>query len=102
MIKNKMKAEAAPVSGQHTPGPCKQNIRPDQSMEIQAAAGFPIAVMTMAAHRQANARLIADAPDLLEALKAIAAECERQGETDYTYEIGRTARAAIAQAGGDK
>ena len=55
---------------QHTPGPWKQNVRPDHSMEIQAAAGFPIAVMTMAAHRQANARLIASAPDLLEALKS--------------------------------
>lgn len=33
--------------------------------------------------------------DLERALSAIAAECERQGETEYTYEIGRTARAAL-------
>jgi hypothetical protein len=86
MINNKMNAEAAP-----------------------AQVGSPLDVVITAlgqnkwdhASEQARALLEA-APALLAALKAIAAECERQGETDATYEIGRTARAAIAHTGGDK
>jgi hypothetical protein len=48
---------------------------------------------------EANAAYIAHAannfPAVVEALKAIANECERQGDNEYNYEIGRTARNSI-------
>lgn len=48
---------------------------------------------------EANARLIASAPEMLEALEAIIAQQDRNGRP--TYEQVNSARAAIAKAKGE-
>lgn len=50
---------------------------------------------------EANARLIAAAPELLAALKSLLSDCEKLGfEGRNTASIKESARAAIAKAGG--
>lgn len=70
----------------------------------EAPSGDKIAGEAMATSRKtarANARLIAAAPDLLEALAQIVAECEA-GTHDSGTSGMAAARAAIAKAGGGK
>ena len=82
----------------HTPGPWNCNRASAAGREIIVSEVSPVDVAVLS-HRDksqseinANARLIAAAPDLLEALREIAA--------DYSDPI-RLARAAIAKATGE-
>ena len=91
----------------HTPGPWAYHNTPTPFIHV-AAGGLPICqIYTSTAHGQsmgeqfANARLIAAAPELLEALKACAAVCA--GETMNKRGLISAleqARAAIAKATG--
>jgi hypothetical protein len=99
------------VNTRHTPGPWKiattyaKAQKGHASVVSWAEQDLPIATIKPLhlepGESLANAQLIAVAPDLLAACEAVAAECERQGDNEYTYEIGRTARAAIAAAKGE-
>jgi len=90
----------------HTPGPWEVEM-PGPRDQIQAIAVYGPAEdgrteIAWDVKREANARLIAAAPDLLEALKAVeefeapTADLRSGGET-----ILRTIRAAIAKAEGN-
>ena len=95
-------------NAQHTPGPWE--LRPDDmgglsSLVFPAKQPHPVAGVTGYysgnGERLANARLIAQAPNLLEALQRLSAQCERlrmawQLESDAE----RTARAVIAKVTG--
>lgn len=86
----------------HTPGPWKEAdyfIWPSNGGNVQ----FPIHArkrgrIALALTKQADARLIAAAPDLLEALQNLLAV--HQGEGGTKYHAGDIARAAIAKATG--
>ena len=96
------------MTAQHTPGPWE--LRPDDmgglsSLVFPAKQPHPVAGVTGYYsgnwERLANARLIAAAPELLEALQRLSARCTRlrlpeQAETDAE----KTARAVIAKATG--
>ena len=82
----------------HTPGPWNCNRASAAGREIIVSEVSPVDVAVLS-HRDksqseinANARLIAAAPDLLEALREIAADCS---------DPIRLARAAIAKATGE-
>jgi hypothetical protein len=92
----------------HTPGPWE--------FDDKHSSGFPLLCLYAADNRNpfhgsrsddeqnANARLIAAAPELLEALRAITDQLERIGDTRYDKD-GQyidAARAAIAKATGEQ
>ena len=95
------------MTAKHTPGPWAYHNTPTPFIYVNAG-GLPICqIYTSTAHGQsigeqfANARLIAAAPELLEALQRLSAQCTRlslpgQPETDAE----KTARAVIAKATG--
>ena len=103
------------MSAKHTPGPWRLYQGPLLYVEADNHVG-PIAELRsrldygrmhplVAETRDANARLIAAAPELLEALKAMVALDEEhhqrcQGDEDVCREV-RQARYAIAKAIGD-
>jgi hypothetical protein len=108
-MKNEIKAEAAPATGQHTPGP----------WHVDTSNGEYAMVTNMGEHvfligderrlipMPEDARLIASAPALLEALKLSIATIERlevkhPGGFSSVGGTLQVARAAIAMAGGDK
>lgn len=84
----------------HTPGPWKLN-----SSYTFFGNGTPVASMIassladLTAEEQANARLIAAAPDLLQALKDLLAVCDEELDDARTPEM-RVARRIIAKAEG--
>ena len=86
------------MSAQHTPGPWEAT----QVQTVIAGGDQLIADCATGCRgltcqeRDANARLIAAAPDLLEACAALIA-CHDNGGTDVALALGR---AAIAKAGG--
>ncbi len=66
------------MSEQHTPGPCKWDDDGFTSLsaigsEVITYAPYENSWLSFGPHREANARLIASAPDLLAALKAMVA-----------------------------
>ena len=93
------------MTAKHTPGPWAHHNTPTPFIYVNAG-GLPICqIYTSTAHGQsmgeqfANAHLIAAAPELLEALQRLSAQCERlrmawQLESDAE----RTARVVIAKA----
>ena len=94
----------------HTPGPWatdqKEHDEPHQNIRVQAGKrGICLVWMDDApvrdynAEQRANARLIAAAPDLLEALKAMLTNWEE--DSAYGSDAADKARAAIAKAGGE-
>lgn len=95
------------MSTQHTPGPWFIDIESEKLWDICVDRGedlWVVVQMTQAvgstaltAEDIANARLIAAAPDLLEALKAVLSEVE-----GCCCSSERRARAAIAKATGAK
>jgi len=105
-------AETAVVSG-HTPGPWSHDYRHNRnggySQEvfdergelIATAAWYPVKLddIITTTNREANARLIAAAPDLLEAAERALAELEMFCAGTSLGEIGKL-RAAIAKARG--
>ena len=97
------------MSAAHTPGPWVgiSELRKGGIARIKPAYtdGFCIAIIpvgNLISIREANARLIAAAPDLLEALKLYV--LQDNFATDYGYGVGgeakATAEAAIAKATG--
>lgn len=84
----------------HTPGPWR--VDPSMSLCIDSPSGN-VGLMNLArpkAESEANARIVAAAPDLLEALIELATE-ERRDDDDPVLEAARAkARAAIAKAEG--
>ena len=89
----------------HTPGPW--HTAGEQGVQIRSAKDQIAKVWTMRGNEwKANARLIAAAPELLEALQSIADCCdEEHAARDYASrqaEIRGIARAAIAKATGEQ
>ena len=87
----------------HTPGPWAETYLPQHRMRIFAAGGqttiCDVALWTADYdEQQANARLIAAAPDLLEALKALLPEGWGKDDTMDHMPGVRLARLAIAKA----
>lgn len=97
------------MSGQHTPGPW-HTYKTTTYIAIRAQARIQVAQLWKSKRapidQEADARLIASAPDLLEALNQInMLACYASEEATETREavllhIGETARAAIAKAEG--
>lgn len=96
---------------QHTPGPWQLRQNPDKDRlhshwidgpprpEISAPGGIPIAEVRDLADKQghANARLIALAPEMLEALEAF---CDLAEPRELFPQLCASARAIIARAEG--
>lgn len=90
----------------HTPGPWiwDNNFNglygagPDN--EVLSYAGYEGMWLTDSPSREANARLIASAPDLLEALSEVVEFWDSIVPTDCINEMPIKARAAIAKASG--
>jgi hypothetical protein len=94
------------MAAKHTPGPwsVQGDDRPGMQWNRHIHSSPNVAVCFMAhsdgkdnARDEANASLIAAAPELLEALQEVVAFCERNGLQSDAYD---TARAAIAKATG--
>ena len=88
------------MSTQHTPGPWSVNFK--KFDEVTASNGAIVAScnkLTGLVNLQANARLIAAAPDLLEALKGLVAWADDLRREDPVEDL-RKARAAISKAEG--
>lgn len=90
----------------HTPGPWAYHNTPTPFIHV-AAGGLPICqIYTSTAHGQsmgeqfANARLIASAPELLEALKACNEAMNYMSEYDIPITLPGQVKAAIAKAEG--
>ena len=81
----------------HTPGPWERWGRASPSQVISAGDCF--VAQTLGGNDEANARLIAAAPDLLEALRE-AADYTRHPDYDWPVEFSRRVSAAIAKAEG--
>lgn len=93
------------MSAKHTPGPWSTASDPchfDSQTTVVAANGARVAEVTGSAfdEAEANARLIAAAPDLLEACKAFVAHYP-MGTNPFLDDAFRAARAAIARATGE-
>lgn len=115
-MKSKQQAEAAPASGQHTPGPWRlafNNAADGWTVEaghndyIGHTAAFTPRPgsneRTLSRDEaEANARLIASAPALLDALREIAEMAENRSRVNMPdgTSLALFARAAIAQAEG--
>jgi hypothetical protein len=82
----------------HTPGPWRELYT-----RVDDASGYQIAHLDLhgksEGERDANRRLIAAAPDLLKALRALVLADQEQGLDDTLFDA---ARAAIAKATGEQ
>ena len=90
------------MSEKHTPGPWKIGTPPPNGEQtVGTDQGLMVAVATTSAGVQtkANARLIAAAPDLLEALKGLMALSDHRVDL---RDAAKDARAAIAKATGEQ
>ena len=102
MKQTQTKADAAPAIGQHTPGPWYT--RHGQVSSENSAHGCTIANCNRTAKGipdaevEANARLIASAPDLLAALRGIINQDDWEGEDIAPDSPIGKARAALARA----
>jgi hypothetical protein len=94
------------MSTQHTPGPWKVKAhstavlagRKQICSNVNAASVLPVNIVEDHKIAEANARLIAAAPDLLEALKDIVEFWDSIVPTDAVNQMHINARAAIAKA----
>lgn len=99
-MKDKVKADVAPApSGQHTPGPWYATGVHVQSKVLEQDNYVCKAEGDTPEQAESNARLIAAAPELLEALKAILSLVGNANTTTTELTL-RQARAAIAKAEG--
>jgi hypothetical protein len=87
------------MTTQHTPGPWKTNGDPYVST-ADGKRSIAFCDTRQAHEDRANARLIAAAPDLLEALKDIVGFWDSIVPTDAVNQMHINARAAIAKATG--
>jgi hypothetical protein len=84
----------------HTPGPWKATADPYSDVVVDAA-GVELCVMVGSGPQADNARLIAAAPELLEALRdLVQLEADGRAESESAIEYWERARAAIAKAEG--
>ena len=84
----------------HTPGPwAYENYGGTLHVFLDNEGGTPSICKLVGNDKDANARLIAAAPDLLEALQNLLKVHEGEGGTQY--HAGDIARAAIAKAKGE-
>lgn len=85
----------------HTPGPWKhERVGKTGNVYVRCSDGFqPNDLFRSDEERLANARLIAAAPDLLEAAKHLSC-CDFPDEVDFRCDGCNAARAAIAKAEG--
>ena len=91
----------------HTPGPWKANFAISGSVYIFGGDRNFVCVFNEwrdEANQEANANLIAAAPDLLEALEELLSMCQRQEDfhDDGDGRMFERASAAIAKARGEK
>ena len=92
------------MSEQHTPGPWTfdneiEFICTDASLHGEWYGDWAVArVNIIRAEAKANARLIAAAPDLLEALRELLAACKDASFASDPFDAVPNARAAIAKA----
>ena len=88
---------------QHTPGPWRVNMDCEDAflgkISVEAGNSYYIAQVDEGRSQLANARLIAAAPELLEALELLVDNPYREG-TESDERLRRIARAAIANATG--
>ena len=93
----------------HTPGPWRRNVegRNEDAWRVVSeskATGYIAFIPPQHENAEANSRLIAAAPSLLEALKntldALYNETHGEDDTSYVREVKADARAAIAKAEG--
>ena len=88
----------------HTPGPWVLAEYDGQVVEVMSAHDTDIAFFPRTPEGMANARLIASAPDLLKALKAVLSDCQVAAPSphfrwdDEYYAAFNQARAAVAKA----
>lgn len=87
------------MSAGHTPGPWSFDGPLSSIIVWGAEPDIRVCFMTSDGPAKANARLIAAAPDLLEALRAFIAEADAG---HVTIETDKAARAAIARATGEQ
>ena len=89
----------------HTPGPWRTDAHNGFPLDIEDPGEYMIAKATPCAKAEANARLIAAAPDLLAALESIASMYDYEAAcgdlASRLYEATCLARAAIAKATGE-
>ena len=85
------------MSAQHTPGPWVVKVTAGETF-IRSSDGANVSRVGAATNMRANARLIAAAPDLLAALKAVCSHGTR--EPQQISSDWDAARAAIARAEG--
>ena len=89
------------MSAQHTPGPWK-TVSVYADFEVRTAEDALVAVVTpVRCESTENARLIAAAPDLLAACKAMLACCYDLERNDETLSAVKTTMYAIAKATGE-
>lgn len=95
----------------HTPGPWRVDGHPDSEMPCEVVKVFPngdrglVCELTHSLFRQnqkANARLIAAAPDLLEALRGLLTPCHCDPAPGTACAHVLAAEAAIARATGEE
>lgn len=87
----------------HTPGPWRLSGHSEDSPEklsVEDGYGYFIAEVDFGLAQKANARLIAAAPELLEALESILASSDA-GNAAILDRLTSKARAAIAKATGE-
>ena len=108
-FRNRIRLHMKAQTTQHTPGPWKFHLGRGASprFHIQTSAGYQIAstpevgsYAPESEQRDANARLIAAAPELLEALQTICESFKCHHEDYDIHEGYQRAKAAIAKAGG--
>jgi hypothetical protein len=95
-------------AAKHTPGPWLATKRPiDSRYQIEAADGSRLVTLPFSDTIESDARLIAAAPELLEALKSLFEHCammhNQWGEGDNTKQADAAiaaGKAAIARAEG--
>ena len=98
------------MEAKHTPGPwdITASVANDGRLIVENDLGLPVCAMSLrgvqgdAGKMSANAKLIAAAPDLLEALRGLVAQVDAGTSPEYRalqeHRSMRVARAAIARA----
>lgn len=88
----------------HTPGPWRYGRTLNNGLSVfsKVEVGSPDHIVAVAEENTANARLIAAAPELLEALDALGEACHNEwGPRFRESAVGKKALAAIAKATGE-
>ena len=101
-IKPEVEPDKQAATGGHSPGPWSEDPEGEVAYTVEDAEGVPICDVYRETHGEANARLIASAPELLAALKSCVPFVEHvaaQSGGDGSLTLAQI-RAAIAKAEG--